>query len=151
MRVDFHIPCAVAPKQSVRAGRKAWYQTDKIKQNAKLLASYMYPCRPSLRLSGPLRALYVVRYSFRAKELRKNRTGPIPKTTSPDFEQLAKQLGDVLESCGFFSNDAYIFHATVVKLYDVRRDVHIIIEECDVVAPGIPRLEFDLAMAGHRI
>ena len=129
MRVDFHIPCAVAPKQSVRGGSIRYYQPTKLTNNAKLLASYLYPRRPSYPLSGPLRALYVVRYPFRKREPKKNRTGPIPKTTPPDDEQLAKQLSDVLESCGFFGNDAQIFHMTVVKLWDVHRDVHIVIKE----------------------
>ncbi len=150
MRVDFHIPCAVAPKQSVRGGSIRYYQPTKLTNNAKLLASYLYPRRPMYPLCGPLRALYVVRYPFRKREPKKNRTRPIPKTAPPDFEQLAKQLGDVLESCRFFSDDAHIFHATIVKLYDVRHDVHIIIEECDGVISEIPCFQFDLLKGDGR-
>ena len=150
MRVDFHISCIVQPKQSVRSrvaysktGKPyvATYQTQKIKKNAEALASLIAPYRPQRSLVGPLCALYVVRYPFRKSEPKKNRKGPIPKTTTPDHEQLAKQLGDVLQSCGFFANDAHIYHATVVKLWDARQDVHIYIEESDVVWAGIPRLE----------
>ena len=143
MRVDFHIPCHVMPKQSVLGGSIRYYQPTKLTNNAKLLASYMLPHRPRRPLAGPLRVLYVVRYPYRAKEPKKNRSGPIAKDSGADFEQLAKQLGDVLESCRFFANDARIFHATVVKLWDVRHDVHIMIEENTLVAAEIQRLELE--------
>lgn len=140
MRLDFHIPCHVVPKQSVRGSSIRYYQTKKITNNADLLASYMLPHRPRRPLAGPLRVLYVVRYPYRAKEPKKNRSGPIPKTTPPDFEQIAKQLGDVLESCRFFANDASIFDALVLKLWDVRHDVHIVIEEISIVHWAIERV-----------
>lgn len=140
MRVDFHIPCHVVPKQSVRGGLKGWYQTDKIKDNAKLLALYMLEHRPRRMLAGPLRALYVVRYPYRAGEPKKNRRCPIPKRTTPDHEQLAKQLGDVLQSCRFFANDARIFDCRTTKLWDARADVHIVIVEVAVVSWDIERL-----------
>ena len=141
MRVDFHIPCHVMPKQSCRGGSIRYYQPTKITNNADLLASYILPHRPRRPLAGPLRVLYVVRYPYRKGEPQENRTEPIAKCTGADFEQLAKQISDVLESCRFFGNDARIFHATVVKLWDMRHDVHIMIEESDLVAAGIKRLE----------
>ncbi len=141
MRVDFHIPCHVAPKQSVRGSSIRYHQPKKITNNADLLAWYMLPYRPRRPLIGPLRALYIVRYPYRGGEPKKNRTGPIPKDTSPDHEQLAKQLGDVLQSCRFFVNDAQISEATVVKLWDTRFDVHIVIDDGLLVASWIPPLE----------
>ena len=141
MRVDFHIPCHVEPKQSVRGSSIRYFQPTKLTNNAKLLASYMLPHRPRKPLTGPLRGFYVVRYPYRAREPKKNRTGPIPKTNPPDFEQLGKQLSDVLESCRFFANDAHLYHAVVVKLWDARADVHIVIEECPIASEVIPRLE----------
>ena len=149
MRIDFHIPYVIQPKQSVRsrvaysnAGKAyvATYQTKEIKENARQLASFVAPYRPATPLTGPLAALYVVRYPYRNSEPKKNRTGAIPKGTNPDFEQLAKQLSDVLESCGFFKNDAQIYDARVIKLWDPRPDVHVVIEEFTAFGAGITRL-----------
>ncbi len=146
MRIDFHIPCEVLPKQSMRGGAgrygsgrvRDYYTPTRIKDNAAELASLMLPYRQPLM--GSVSALYVVCYPYRASEPQRNRHRPIPKTTRPDGDNLAKQINDVLESVGFIADDSCIFDTRVVKLWDLHADLYVVLNETDW-ASGIERLE----------
>lgn len=137
MHIEFFIPWDVAPKQSVRGGRafgsgkRNFFPTTRVTTNAQVLASFVAPHRPARPLQGALRAWYTVSYAYIKRIAKKNRHGPVPKDTSPDTEQLAKQLGDTLESCGFFANDGQIADLRVVKVWDAKPGVEVMIEEID--------------------
>lgn len=130
MRIEFTIPWRVAPKQSVRFGRRGAYQPKRLTQNAASLSSFAAPHCPPEPLEGPLRVSYVVTYAYLKRHTIEQRAaGPIPKDTVPDVDQLAKQLSDVLEASGFFSNDAQIVELHVRKMWDAVPSVRVRIED----------------------
>lgn len=129
MRIEFTIPWEVAPKQSARGGVRGWYQTSKIKNNAACLVSFAMEYRPEVPLEGPLRVSYVVTYPYVTRHTKRQRAaGPIPKDTSPDVDQLAKQLSDVLEAARFFRNDRQIAQLRVDTWWGAEPGVRVVVE-----------------------
>ncbi len=116
MRIEFTIPYFVEPKQGdrvqvVQRGSRVWahhHPKKKVAKNAKALALFCARHRPEEPMAGPIRLTLVFLYPWRASEPLKNRHGEKLKDTKPDLDNLEKQITDVLERSGFFSDDAKI-------------------------------------------
>lgn len=127
--LEFFIPYRVAPKQSFRADRRA-HKDPKLVANEKALAALLCPHRPQEPLQGTLRQRLVFQYPWRRAEHKKwIQHGSRPKNTVPDYEQLCKNVNDVMESMGFFTNDAIIAGAEVWKLWCCQPGVQVYLEE----------------------
>lgn len=140
MRIEFTIPCRVHPKQSVRQGRGVYYTPAAIKANAAALAYYAMQHRPSEPFVGPIRAEYTIECVDHSKAKR-GRKAPYWKPTAPDCDNLAKQLSDVLQQGGFFTNDAQIVELCVRKLWSDRCCVVVVLEEAGDLADALNELE----------
>lgn len=126
MIVEFTVPWTVEPKQSMRmrvvaAKGKTFahsYTPAKVKRNAEAIMLLMAQHRPAVPFAGAVAAEYVITYPWRASASKRERAKIFaPKTTKPDWDNLAKQLSDCAERCGFFANDAQICDGRVVKQY----------------------------------
>lgn len=128
--ITFEIPWEVKPKQSMRFTRTGHrYQPAGVKQNEAALCMFMGAHRPAKPLTGPLRVCYTFRYAWRAGESKKRRAeGTWPKDTSPDLDNLSKQLTDCAVKSGFMLNDGQIAELSVRKLWCDRPGVGVTIE-----------------------
>lgn len=120
--IEFFIPWRVKPKQSFRARRgRRGHPDRKVKNNAGALAAFAAQHLPAAPLVGPLRLDVVVRYAWRQSESKRTRElGGLFKDTSPDWDNLGKQIGDVLQAAGFFANDGQIADGRVRKVWGSR-------------------------------
>lgn len=129
-RIEFFLPDAVVvPKQSFRIGKGHGYQTKKVTDNAEDLWVQMREYVPVTPLRGPLLCDYYVTYPWLKRHTTRERAkGKIWKSTAPDWEQLAKQLSDVLEGV-FFKNDAQIASGVCEKWWGLEPGVRVRIEQ----------------------
>ena len=65
----------------------------------------------------------------RLGEPKKNRIGLIPKTTKPDWDNLAKTLQDVLTRLRFWEDDAQVYSASVDKWWGEEPQITITVQE----------------------
>ena len=78
------------------------------------------PYQPARPLTGPV--------SLKS-EPKKNRIGLIPKTTKPDWDNLAKTLQDVLTRLRFWEDDAQVYSASVDKWWGEEPQITITVQE----------------------
>ncbi len=138
MRIKFTIPYLVQPKNADRSRVVAnskgelfshHYQPKKVADNAKALAALCAEYRPESPILGPIRLWLEFRYPWRKSEPKKNRHRIRAKDTKPDLDNLEKQLVDVLERSGFFTNDSQVAEKRSVKTWGEQGFVSVIIEE----------------------
>jgi Holliday junction resolvase RusA-like endonuclease len=132
--VMFEVFMAVEPKQTKKnATRRVWdpkqggYRTytaritpEKVVANAeemKLRIRQFLPVGGPLR--GPLKARYVIYETFpKQRPTGASKALVWPRGTKPDCDNLAKQISDVLEACGFFAvGDSQIFSQQIEKYW----------------------------------
>lgn len=125
--IDFRIPWTCSAKQSTRFTRDGRRYTPKdVAENAKALGLFMSQHRPERPLVGAVRALYEITYPWLAGHGKRQRSnGSVPKSTKPDCDNLAKQISDCAEHCGFFINDAQIYDLRVVKRFGERPEIRV--------------------------
>lgn len=127
MILEFFIPHAVAPKQT-KANRLmkrkdgssfiGRFTPADVRRNEEALASLLASHVPAKPLSGPVRARLVFQYSWRKSDsARRRAAGSQLKDTRPDCDNLVKNLLDVMERMGFFSNDAQVCDLHVRKVW----------------------------------
>lgn len=138
--IHIHVPFEVQPKQgdrsrviSARDGRQFvhHYQPDKVTRNAKALALMLAPHRPERPYRGAIELRLTFNYPHLKSASKKKREHRTPKSTKPDWDNLAKQVCDVLQRCGFYLNDSQIARAVVEKCWDDKAPagLHLAIEE----------------------
>lgn len=119
-------------KQIVRskAGRPFLIEPKKNRDNAKALQALFSMYSPDRPFDGPVRVTYRFQYPWRTNHPNKVKAmGRIPKDTSPDLGQLTKQCDDVLQACGFVTNDSQIAsYGETEKIYTHKPGVHVRIE-----------------------
>lgn len=126
MHIDFFIPWVPVPKQGDRAGfartkegkvHVRHFPSTKVVKDAQSLAALMLPYRPDKPLEGPLGIEIDITYPWRGKDARARKAGKlrVPKATQPDYDNLGKQVGDVMERLGFFERDGQISDGRVLK------------------------------------
>jgi len=128
VKIKIHIPMKVQPKQSVRVG-KWMYPEKKVVANAKSLVVFLQKYLPDKPLAGPLRMTVTYKYPWRKSEPKKNRNKDKPKDTSPDYGNISKQLDDVMESMGYFPNDAQLADVHIKKFWSDKPGVWIELEQ----------------------
>jgi len=131
LSLEFFIPHEVRPKQSFRTARGVNYTPKAIKQNAAALQTLLLQHCPRVPLAGPLRLDIVFQFPWRMAEPKKNKRKARPKDTKPDFDNLCKQLCDVLQSMGFFVNDSQIADIHVRKVWTDSPGVQVFMEEME--------------------
>ena len=125
--IDFTINYSVAPKQGDRSrivrtktGKQfvSHYTPANVRRNASTLALLMQPYVPDKPLEGPLRLSLDFGYLWRTGTSLKVRTsGTKPKDTRPDWDNLCKNVCDVLQESGFFANDSQLAEVHVTKTW----------------------------------
>ena len=139
MIIEFIIPYIVGPKgNSKRAWKSGAHFTvthdPKVAENAGTLASLCVPYIPAKPITGPVSATYEFTYPWRKPDQKRRDRGKLParmpKATRPDTGQLIKQLDDVLQKCGFFADDAQIYHHDASKWYSDQSGVRVRLESC---------------------
>lgn len=138
-RIEFAVSYTADPKQGdrsriaqTRSGKQyvQHHPDPEVKLNAAVLAALFAPHVPAVPFRGPLRLVAVFCYAWLASATKRQITkGRIPKETKPDLDNLAKQIGDVMERSGFCKNDAQIADLTVRKFWTHAPSVEIVLEE----------------------
>lgn len=133
--IDFFIPVVVKPKQSYRARRGGGYTDPKIKQNAKDIAKYTARFRPDRPLEGPISVMFVFVFPYTSADRKQSNPCRYPwkagRGQVGDYDNLAKQIGDILQQQGFFANDAAICDAVVRKRKRDEPGVHVTLSELE--------------------
>lgn len=139
--IRFTIPYICKAKQGDRArviaaksGRTfvQHYPTAETRENAESLASLIVPHRPDMPMAGPVRLDLTFRFPWRKSDSRKQRqAGSRPKDTKPDWDNLGKQVSDVLEASGFFANDSQIAEVHLVKLFTDSPGIDVVLQELE--------------------
>lgn len=133
--ITFAVPFDLSAKQStrftMRGGFPRRYTPKKIVNNASALARLIGRYVPDEPLNGPLRFEATVIYQWRKSASKTAKAkGRAWKDTLPDFDNLCKQLCDVLQSCGFYGNDSQIAEATIRKWWgDEGPMLYVLLEE----------------------
>lgn len=137
--IYFFVPFQVQPKQADRSriaqnahgdNYIAHYPSAKVKENTRNLAALIEPHRPHELFRGPLRVEITICYAWRKAETNKHRLlAALPKDTKPDADNLSKGITDVLESIGFFANDAQIAELHVRKCWTAKPGFYLRIDE----------------------
>ncbi len=130
--IAFTVPFQVKPKQSTRFGGKRSFPDAKVKRNAQGLTALIAEHRPPKPLEGPLSLSLVFIYPWRKAEPKKNRVGMKPKDTTPDLDNLTKQVCDVMQSVGFYVNDSQIARKKLEKNWGDAPALHV---ELSVITP----------------
>ena len=137
--IAFWIPTQVVAKQGCRTAGGIFYTPKKVKENAALLGAVIAQHAPEKPLEGPLHLRLVFQYAWRKAETKAwIAHGHRGKDTKPDWDNLCKQVCDVMEKCGFFTNDSQLAWVEVYKVWTGRVGVAIEIEEIeeDMDGPG---------------
>lgn len=138
--IEFFIPHAVQAKQGDHAriatakdGQQfvAHHPRPKAKKNAAALTSLFVPYVPVVPLAGPLRMDLLFQFPWRKSEPQRNRHSPKPKDTRPDCDNLCKQMLDVMQDMGFFTNDWQVADVRIRKVWTDSPGVHVKMEELE--------------------
>ncbi len=137
--IAFFLPCVAVPKQGDRTtimhrqGQKPLirhHRAPKVDQNAQWLTTLCGQHRPAEPLRGPLQLRLRFQSAYRQADLAKIKRGRgvSPwKDTRPDWDNLAKQICDVLEKCGFFVNDGQLADVHVQKVWGYSPGVSVVL------------------------
>lgn len=100
-------------------GRVATYKPKNVISAENLLMTALYPHKPAYPFGGALSVSIVFYFPFRKTEKKSViKAGlPVPKTTKPDLDNMAKNLLDAMTKLGYWDDDALIFDLTLMKYY----------------------------------
>ena len=87
------------------------------------------PYQPARPLTGPVSPKQALGRPHPQSAPKKNRIGLIPKTTKPDWDNLAKTLQDVLTRLRFWEDDAQVYSASVDKWWGEEPQITITVQE----------------------
>lgn len=111
--IQFYLPFRTKPKQSFRYTNKGHrYTPVPVKRNAEALALLASKHRPAEPLKGPLSLRLIFTFPWRISDTRRI---TLWKDTTPDWDNLSKQVCDVLQSTGFYRNDSQLACVCVEK------------------------------------
>lgn len=117
-------------KKIIRAGKHASLADSKeLKQVTSDYLTLLKPYQPDTPITGPVHLAIRFVWPYRKSEPRKNRCNLIPKTTKPDWDNMAKTLQDVMTKLGFWLDDAQVFSASVGKWWGYEPGITIVIQE----------------------
>ena len=126
--INMILPIMPTPQRRVRAtafsGHASMYKDGKQKVNEKFIAHYLESYVPKIPLECPLRltmmANFIVPKSksqwWKEAALR----GIIHHTTTPDIDNLLKNIIDVMQDMQFYRNDNQIIHVDAIKRYNLK-------------------------------
>lgn len=135
--IEFSAPILVRAKQGDRSriakskDGKLYvfhYPNRKVLGSGRELAVFAKRHAPAQPLDGPIRLDLTFVAPWRASESKQIRSlGERAKDTKPDLDNLAKQVCDILESLGFYKNDAQISDLHLSKRWgpEPRLDVRV--------------------------
>jgi Holliday junction resolvase RusA-like endonuclease len=120
----------VVPRKGGAGHFVAGYQPKVARDNARNMAALMAPHAPPKPLAGPLRLDVVFRWPWRKSELKRNiAKGSMPHDVKPDFDNCCKQLCDVMQSVGMFTNDSQLAEVRVKKFWTDQGGIDVWLEE----------------------
>lgn len=108
-------------------GRVATYKPKNVVSAENLLMTALYPHKPDSPLGGELSVSIVFYFPFRKTEKKSVvKAGlPVPKTTKPDLDNMAKNVLDAMTKLGYWADDAIIFDLTLTKYYATQGKIKI--------------------------
>jgi Holliday junction resolvase RusA-like endonuclease len=131
--IEFFIPHELKPKGNRKqAWKGASFPTHpkSVKDNAAALRYFAAEHRPDTPWSCGVKLVADVVYPWRSNTPnRVKELGMYPKFTRPDVDNLLKQLGDVLQSTGFFTDDGKIAEATIRKWHGAHPGINVQLTE----------------------
>lgn len=124
MRIELNI---TPPKSTGQSGKKlttigghaAMFETAESKSVKAMFYALLKDKRPAKPFSGGIRVNYYYVFPYlksMPKKLIKQKL-VIPKTTKPDYDNMPKQIQDVMTKLGFWTDDAIIFDGDNLKCY----------------------------------
>ena len=129
----------IPPKNTGQSGKRlgkvknhcAMFKTKEAIATEHMYWSLLYNKRPSNMLGEALVAkfYYFFPYNSSVKRSIQKKGLIIPKTTKPDYDNIPKQIQDVMTQCKFWSDDAIIFNGGCEKYFAPFGKIVITIEE----------------------
>lgn len=100
-------------------GRAMMFETKESKETKKMLYSLLYDKKPKDPFSGAIivRFIYFFPYNSTVKKSIQKKGLIIPKTTKPDWDNIPKQIQDVMTKLQFWTDDALIFSGGCEKYF----------------------------------
>jgi Holliday junction resolvase RusA-like endonuclease len=135
--IDCHPPTATAQHKSTRVflhkeskkPKLVMFETGKVKDAREALRAHFERFSPETVLIGPLVFTCVWTFYWSDKDEARRKRGEItedwvPKITTPDGDNLAKMMKDVLQELGYCSNDSHISKETYERGHGDRPGIH---------------------------
>lgn len=155
--IDCHPPTATAQHKSAvardagyKVGRRgklirkhkiSFFETGDVKEAREQLTAHFRRHAPAQVMAGPLKFTCVWTFYWNKADEAKRKRGMlkhwavsqtlrqwVPKITSPDGDNLAKMVKDVLQSLGYVANDAHISAETYIRGTGDRPGIHFKLE-----------------------
>jgi len=117
-------PTATAQMHQVqcRNGRPIFYDPPRVRAMKAKLYAALLPHRPDAPMDGPLRL--TTKWIWHNKARNENRYKP----TKPDTDNLVKALKDLMETAGYFRDDAQVCSEIIEKFYGRPAGIYIKLE-----------------------
>lgn len=136
MKIELDI---IPPKNTGQSGKRLgivnnhsiMFKTKEARATENMYWALLYDKRPSEPLEGALKVkyYYFFPYNSTVKRSIQKQGLIIPKTTKPDFDNIPKQIQDVLTGCRYWRDDAIIFNGGCQKYFAPFGKIVITIEE----------------------
>ena len=100
-------------------GRAMMFETKESKDTKAMFYALLYDKKPKTPFSCPLifKLYYFFPYNSTVKTSLKKKHAIIAKTTKPDYDNIPKQIQDVMTKLGFWTDDAVIFNGGCEKYF----------------------------------
>jgi len=95
------------------------FETKESKDTKAMFYALLYNKKPQTPFSCPLifKLYYFFPYNSTVKTSLKKKHAIIAKTTKPDYDNIPKQIQDVMTKLGFWTDDAVIFNGGCEKYF----------------------------------
>ena len=125
--VEFFHQCTppTATAQTRRHTGKVSYLPAATKRAAAMLQAIMEPHAPIEPLGGPLAVVLYWTYPH----VRQGQETPVPKTTRPDLDNLAKLALDAMTKAGYWIDDAQVCDFSTMKFTGPLPGIYVMVQE----------------------
>ena len=131
----------IPPKSTGQSGKRLgiiknhamMFKTKEAKDVENMYWSLLYNKRPDKPYEGSLKVNYYFFFPYNSsvkKSIAKKKL-IVPKLTKPDYDNIPKQIQDVLTKCQYWTDDSLIFDGSIKKYFAPFGKIVITIEELD--------------------
>lgn len=131
----------IPPKSTGQSGKRLgiiknhamMFKTKEAKEVEQMYWALLYEKRPPIPYSGALKINYYFFFPYNSSVKRSiaKKGLIVPKLTKPDYDNIPKQIQDVLTKCQYWTDDSIIFDGCVKKYFAPFGKIVITIEELE--------------------